>query len=255
MKLKEFNQKYSISSFRSYSILRWIALLGAIVFILASLVFFFSTQKSKWYTENIFIAIWLNYFGYFTIQSNIIVGVYFIWYWINPNSKKVNGNFLTYMVSYIFVTFALYSGLLLPSAVKNGSTASWGWVEYYSNIFQHFIIPVIAFVFYGIYVGKNKNSFIYDKTNYWWSIATGMIYPCCYALYAAWLPLMSDHQYSVYDSFTNLDHQLVINGKAGSPFALIYIYGAIVAFFAVLCLFRLGLNKKTDITLIDQPTK
>ena len=58
----------------------------------------------------------------------------------------------------------------------------------------------------------------------------GLIYPCIYIAYACLLPFMSNHQYSVYGAFTNLDPKLEINGVAGNASALIYIFGALAGY-------------------------
>ena len=70
-----------------------------------------------------------------------------------------------------------------------------------------------------------------------------MIYPCIYVLYACLLPFMSNHQYSVYGAFTNLDPKLVIDGVAGSNSSLIYIFGALLGFVLVLSLYHLPFRK------------
>lgn len=244
MGIKQFSKKYSIWSFKQYSPTRWVAYIATIIFVLQCFMFFFQPADPRVHDDNIFVNIWIKWFGFFTIQSNLIVGVYVIWYWINPKSKGVNGNFLPYMVSYITITFTLYSALLLPAAIRDGSVDKWGWVGYATNILQHYLVPISAIVFYFVYLGTCKQDFNKPNNDFPKSLLLGMIYPLCYVLYAILLPFMSAHQYSVYGEFTNLDPKCSIGGNPGGPAAWIYIGGAIAGFILVISLYRLGLFSK-----------
>ncbi len=242
MSIKQFCTKNKVWDLKSYDLTRWAAFVGTIFFIGSMLMFVFQGPDTRVTDPNIFVMIWIKWFGYFTVQSNIVVGAYLLWYWLNPRHKAVNGNFLVYMVAYITITFTLYSALLLPAAIKSGDVQYWGWVGYTTNIIQHYLVPVSAFVFYGLYVWQHKNDFN-SKWKLWSSMGMGLIYPCIYIAYACLLPFMSNHQYSVYGAFTNLDPKLEINGVAGNASALIYIFGALAGFVLVLILYRLAFVK------------
>lgn len=237
MTYKEFTEKYKIWEFKKYSILRWIAFFSAIIFILQCLCFFIAQKTTS--SDNLFLVVWLTWFQYFGIQTNILIGVYLIWYWINPQCSLLNGKLLIYVMTYACTTFLIYSCALLPNEIINKHFNGLQASAYVVNVFEHYLVPISIFVFYGCYLRYSKNKFIGKNNDYWKTIGMGMIYPTIYVIYCICLPFMSNHTYSVYCSFTNCDSKCLIDGANGSPINLLYIIGALILIFGLLNFVRI----------------
>ncbi len=241
---------YKRTDFRHYTPCRWIAVSILLVFAIWVILFFVHDYKLGKYYNNIWLTLWMDWWGFFTIQSNVLVFIYLILYWFNPTCKRLHGNFLIYVISYISVTAGLYCGLLLPGSIEDAkSIQNFGnlFIFWLTTVIQHIVIPLLMLIFYITYLFTSKGMFKHKKfEGYWICVTLGMIYPFIYILYAALLPWMSNHQFSVYGQFTNLDTHCLIGGEYGKVFNIIYFVGAAALFFILLNIYRLLLfSKKT----------
>lgn len=96
--------------------------------------------------------------------------------------------------------FIIYNAILLPT-VKMGDRNNTEWTVYWiESIISHEIAPLLLFTLL-LLCGKYKQ---WIKTGRLWpTTGYGMIYPCCYAIYAILIPL-SGSSNSVYGDFSNV---------------------------------------------------
>lgn len=256
MAFKDSVSRCGVFNFKKYNSIRVVAFVGALVFFWQCIMFCLMFADTAMYEgKNIFLIIWYRWFQYFTIQSNIIVGVYQVWYWINPKQKCLNGNFMIRATAYITITFTLFSCILFPAMiVTQYQINTWDTPIWIVNMLQHFVTPTIALLFFGLYFRDCKNDFHvqFNKKEYWTFVGKSLIYPCFYVVYGMLIPFMSGHNVSIYGQFTNLDPKLIIDGMPGSPLALAVFFGAIVIFFIVLCIYKLAFRKINNTTIICQ---
>lgn len=240
--------RYKTTDFKHYTPCRWISFFILPIFAIWIAMFFAHDYNLSGYYNNIWLTLWMDWWGYFTIQSNVLVFIYLIWYWFNPTYKRLHGNFLIYVMTYITVTAGLYSGLLLQGNIEDAKEiANVGKliVFWLTTVIQHMIVPFLMLIFYITYLFTTKEMFNHKRfEGYWICVLLGMIYPLIYVFYAALLPWMSNHHFSVYGQFTNLDGNCIIDGEAGKTYNLIYFAGAIALFFALLNIYRLFLFSK-----------
>ena len=114
----------------------------------------------------------LRFFSFFTIQSNILVGIYFLARWKWPGSGigrffSKPGN-ATAIAIYITVVGIVYNLIL---------RALWsphGWQQLADEIL-HVVVPILFFLFWFIFVPKDSLR--------WKNSLPWLIYPLCYLIY------------------------------------------------------------------------
>ena len=171
---------------------------------------------------------WLDSFHYFTVQANIMVFFYLWAKWLMPSWKLFNSNaLLILVVTYIVIVALGYNAVLLPNSISNGDTKSWTGTDWYLEILQHMIVPLL-FLIYGIYIFRLS---IYTKEfKLIRCIGYGIVYPTMYLIYALFLPFVSD--ISVYGKFSNIN---IDNGGAYTAYG--FIFGFWILFIVFIALF------------------
>ncbi|MGL5591300.1 MAG: DUF1600 domain-containing protein [Mycoplasmoidaceae bacterium] len=151
--------------------------------------------------------VWFGIIDRFTTQSNWIVAAFFILYFFNPGFQIFKGNkFLVSTMGYIFFTFFGYNIILVLISGGYGYTGNA--YDISSNVWWHIIMPL-----YFILFGLVKLWFRPDGEykSFWSLLATGMIYPTMYTIYAITIPFIYKElndsgeyvTYSVYGFATN----------------------------------------------------
>ena len=124
----------------------------------------------------------MNYFSFFTIQSCLILGFY--WIFSGLFHHKINqwwvlkNKFALAVVTYISVTCIIYNTILLPARVHNKlSSLSW-----FSEMWEHAVFPVFSILYYLFFskVRTQTNLKPYMKKEWWWLI----IYPLAWLVFA-----------------------------------------------------------------------
>lgn len=132
-----------------------------LVLIIASIVGILIEMTSVALDESILDAILI--LRYFTIQSNLLVCIYFVMMYLGIGKKY--RNMLGGITVYIFVTFLIFHIMLSSIWEPTGIRAI-------ANYLLHYITPVLT-VSYVVY-------FRHEYTFHYRSILEWMIYPCFY---------------------------------------------------------------------------
>ncbi|AGR42173.1 Pr6Pr family membrane protein [Spiroplasma diminutum] len=124
----------------------------------------------------------INFFSYFTIQSNILVVIWFIIGFFNHNKegqmKVLTKAFSLSIITYITVTALIFNGLLLPqllaSPLGDGLKPIW-WIE---QMVLHTIGPILTVIYFLFFMKQNitfnfKEFIVHD----FWKM---LIYPLIY---------------------------------------------------------------------------
>ena len=133
----------------------------------------------------------LSLFKYFTIQSNIIVVVYFFTLiqskFFNPSPGYIR--YIGSVVLSISLTFIIFAIFLQPTWNPTG-------LQFYSSLLLHYITPILA-IFYFVRYFKE---FTFKQTDY----RIWIIYPLAYMVFVLLLGLFTgDYLYPFLDINTN----------------------------------------------------
>jgi len=116
---------------------------------------------------------WFNSFKAFTMQTNLIVTIWFtlaiIWHNKPESLEKITGLLKGAFTLYITITFVIFAILLQMFYRPTGWAA-------FSNLVLHYITP-IAFIVDWI-LTENKVQYKWNYLPYW------IIYPICYIVFA-----------------------------------------------------------------------
>ncbi|WP_339021760.1 Pr6Pr family membrane protein [Spiroplasma endosymbiont of Atherix ibis] len=126
----------------------------------------------------------INFFSFFTIQSNILIVVWLLVGFFNHNKegeiKILKKSFSLSVITYITVTAIIFNFMLLPQVLASGDNnfgALW-WVE---QMVVHTLGPIAAVVYFLFFMKQNLefNFKKFIKKDFW-IIA---IYPVAYLIY------------------------------------------------------------------------
>ncbi|QHX36732.1 Pr6Pr family membrane protein [Spiroplasma sp. BIUS-1] len=126
-----------------------------------------------------------NFFSYFTIQTNILVA---IWFFAAAFSHKQEGlNFITkskisYAVAtYITITCLIYNFLLLPTTLSMSKTGMDALTWTHQQIL-HTVVPILMVLYVCFFIKRDKTptTKVFIKNNWW----IYMIYPLLYGVFA-----------------------------------------------------------------------
>lgn len=152
-------------SLRTFRLILAILLLSAVI-----IRFFTYFVLSPAYRIN--PIFWWNYFSYFTVMTNIIIGVFFLYIFINKN--KVNYYKKTVirhmLLIYIFITALVYMTVLLPLIKFNN------FYEIYADMIMH----PLAFI---LYLADYIIDYPKEKLKHGFIIIV-VVYPLFYAIYS-----------------------------------------------------------------------
>ncbi len=116
---------------------------------------------------------WFNSFKAFTMQTNLIVTIWFtlaiIWHNKPESLDKIMGPLKGAFTMYITITFVVFAILLSPFYQPTGFAA-------FSNLVLHYITP-IAFIIDWV-LTETKVRYKWNYLLYW------IIYPLCYIIFA-----------------------------------------------------------------------
>ncbi|WP_338970483.1 hypothetical protein [Spiroplasma endosymbiont of Labia minor] len=146
----------------------------------------------------------VNFFTYFTIQSNIFVMIFFIivliLYKYEGKHKWLSFPVVCMVTVYITITGLIYNCLLLPT--EGAPTTTSGWV---TSMIEHVFAP-IAMIIYLLFIMENKKFYTIREmiTRHLWRF---MSFPILYLFIdmIGWYTKKSSSSNSLW----NLDHQLV----------------------------------------------
>ena len=183
--------------------------------------------------------LWLDFFRYFTTQSNFLITFFVIAYFINPKWKLFSKNYLLVFVTcYITITGLIYNCLLLPSGAPSDAI---GW---FFSVFRHMIVPLYMIGLYVILIVTKKCNELETKT--YKMMTYGMIYPVVYIIYAMVEPFIFWGN-SVYGDFTNLN----IQTEGGSYFNFLYYALTLILFVGFLFVYWF-IIKKTSFKKVNK---
>lgn len=243
--IKEQNIK-NIFKFREYSSVRWWSLFFMLE-ALTTLGFVIFTAVPN---DGDLKEIWFGSLQYFTQQSNILVCIFLICYWIDPQMWIFRRNrLLITLTTYISVTFIGYNFLILPGSLIVGVDILVGKGTLISTIFMHVINPICMISLYSLICYHREAPINISRLKT--ILKGGLIYPCLYILYAAILPFVTNE--SVYGPFTNLNPNFIWNDEwPGTPWAGAIMAGMIFVFAGLMWIYWIILKKKINIKKIYQ---
>ena len=162
-------------------------------------------------------------FRYYTIQSNLIVAIYFSALLSNKyrNSllfKKILGG----VTVYVTITFIIFAVMLQKDFHPQG-------INFVTNIFLHYLVPILT-MFFLIYYRK-EYSFNYRDTVLW------MIYPLIYILFMViYGSITGDYLYPFFD--------VAVVGISGLIIAII----GLIIFFIIMSFLYVKIVSKKELT-------
>lgn len=120
-----------------------------------------------------------QYFSYFTIQSNIIVFVWFllaaIYHFKSDKPLILRQGGLIVISLYISITFITYMTMMLPFAATTMTPITW-----FENMSQHLIVPLLVICYMCFHIGEKPIVIKeYLKKKLW----INFLYPLFYFLY------------------------------------------------------------------------
>lgn len=106
----------------------------------------------------------LNFFSYFTVQTNIFVALWFVLSAIfhNQEGKKTSKWFGPYMAlgvtTFITITGLIYNTMLLPT-----QTDQTGFYFWFTSCVEHMVTPIVMIVYFLAFMNKEKGSVFETK--------------------------------------------------------------------------------------------
>ncbi|MBE4704087.1 Pr6Pr family membrane protein [Spiroplasma platyhelix] len=106
----------------------------------------------------------LNFFSYFTIQTNIFVALWFLLSAIfhSQEGKKTSKWFGPYMAlgvtTFITITGLIYNTMLLPTQINITGFSFW-----FTSVVEHMIVPIVMIVYFLAFMNKEKGSVLETK--------------------------------------------------------------------------------------------
>ncbi len=111
----------------------------------------------------------LSALRYFTIQSNLIVALYFSMFFIKPiRNNKIYQRYLGAVTIYITVTFLIFVFFLQPIYHPTG----WAGL---SSILSHYIVPITSITYFILY--REEVRFQYNEIPFW------LVFPVLYLVF------------------------------------------------------------------------
>jgi len=185
--------------------------------------------------------IWFHSLSFYTTQTNILLAIFSFIFVINPKSRIFKtDDTLILMCSYILIVGSIFCFVMFPRIVSGHWSK--GIRETIFTSFFHVINPSI-FCIFGIYSMKKwKSPCGYNINNL---LFYGSIIPTSYLIYNISLPFLVGT--SVYYRATNLNPDLLVNGKAGTLMLIILIPLSIFVFILYINIFNYLSNRKRNL--------
>lgn len=125
------------------------------------------------------------FFSFFTIQSNLLVAIWFLAAaFTHSNEGK---NFFTRhyfsigVATYISITSLIFNFVLLPPAISQNQVSGWGATGWIQNEWLHTFGPIALVLYVVLFLNKDE---ILDNKTFWklknWKY---ILYPLCYGVY------------------------------------------------------------------------
>lgn len=120
----------------------------------------------------------LNFFSYFTIQTNIFVALWFLLSAIFHNqegkkaSKWFGPNMALGVTTFITITGLIYNTMLLPTHVDRTGFYFW-----FTSSVEHMVAPIVMIVYFLAFMQKEKGSVLEMKTFLKEKLVICYIYP------------------------------------------------------------------------------
>lgn len=128
----------------------------------------------QWFTQDKGDYI-LNYFSFFTIQTNIFVSLWLIFAAIFYEQEgKINSRwFGQYMAlaitTYITITGLVFNVMLLPTIINQLTT----FYQWFTNVVQHMVVPIVMIIYFFM-MARDHNSVL--PTKQFWKKRMGYYY-------------------------------------------------------------------------------
>ncbi len=165
---------------------------------------------------------WFNGFKAFTMQTNLIVTIWFtlaiIWYNKPETLDKISGPLKGAFTLYITITFVFFAVLLSSFYQPTGFAA-------FSNLVLHYITP-IAFIVDWV-LTETKVRYEWNYMLYW------IIYPICYVLFAV-----------IHGTFTGNYLYYFLDINALGIFGFFIYISILIAFGIALGCLYIAINRK-----------
>lgn len=167
----------------------------------------------------------LGLFRYYTLQSNLIVMIYFVLLYLGKIKHVTLHKFIGGIVVYITITLIIFAIMLAPTYHPTG----WSQV---SNIVAHYIVPVLV-IFYFFYV-KEKYNFRPKDVLIWIS------YPVVYILFMiVYGTITNDYLYPFFQV-----SEVGVLGLIITIFGLVFVF--LLLSFSVMKIVSLQEKQKTE---------
>ncbi|WP_342272918.1 Pr6Pr family membrane protein [Spiroplasma endosymbiont of Acasis viretata] len=119
-----------------------------------------------WFTEDKGDFI-LNYFSFFTIQTNVFVIIWLIssaifWEQEGRINSKWFGQYMTLAVTtFITITGIVFNVMLLPTLVNQLQT----FYAWFTNIVQHIVVPIIMIIYF--FIMPREQGSVFTTKEFW----------------------------------------------------------------------------------------
>jgi hypothetical protein len=164
---------------------------------------------------------WLSSFKSFTIQTNVMVTIWFtlaiIWHNKPGNLDKINGILKGAFTLYITITFIFFAILLSPFYQPTGFAA-------FSNLILHYVTP-IAFILDWV-LTETKMRYKWNFLLYW------IIYPISYLVFAL-----------LHDIFTGIYIYFFLDVSEFGILTVLIVFFLVASGMALGCLY-IAINRK-----------
>lgn len=126
----------------------------------------------------------LNYLSFFTIQTNILVALWFVFGTIFHNREGKSdsrwfGHCMTLgITTFITITGIIFNTMLLPAMYKD-IHGFYGW---FTNVIEHMVCPLVAIIYFVFFMNRNKTAILATKPfwkKYLWRY---YVYPIIWAI-------------------------------------------------------------------------
>lgn len=173
-----------IYKFKNLKIHEWFCFVGILMFLIT--IAFTSHSFVEQVQSNSAWKVFFGIFDRFTYQSNWLLLIFCLTYFLFPKHQVFKGNkFIISTMVYIFFTFIGYNVVLVGISGDRGYTGDA--LAVIKNAWLHIICPLYFILFGFIYMIDNKNQ---QPTLYWKLLLSGMIYPTIYAIYLVSIPFV-----------------------------------------------------------------
>ena len=156
-----------------YAIIRWVIImkkyLAASIVVVITIGLLINIVVESMTVDPVNVLKGFGLFRYYTLQSNLIVGIYFASYLVGKwNKVELFSRFIGGVVIYVTVTFIVFALFIQPTYHPTG----WNAV---ANILLHYLSPVLTILFISLY----RKEYFFKRND----VVNWIIYPVLYLVF------------------------------------------------------------------------